>query len=150
MRPRQSSSAPSDRPVPAVKPPRTPEIEFLRLFRVRSAATISLGGALLLVALGQVPAAGGVLVGLLLFLLNALLLYGATRALFRGASRGGLYALAGLSGLGRISLLAVAVGLVCLWDRAAGLGTCLGLLLAQGNLRLGYIGRKGRARWLNT
>jgi len=123
---------------------------FLRLFRVRSAAAICLGGALLLVALGQALAACGVLVGLLLFLLNALLLYGATRALFRKASGSGLYALAGLSGLGRIALLAGVVGLVCSWDRAAGLGTCLGLLVAQGNLRLGYMGPNGRARWLNT
>ena len=124
--------------------------EFVRLFRIRSDLLVCVGAAVALAALRRPPLVVGVLTGLCLFILNAFLLYRAGRSVLRAASRGRGAALAGLTSAVRIMILAGVLVLMARQGVPAFLSSAGSLLFCQGNLHLGHIRGKGRARWMNT
>jgi len=123
--------------------------EFIRLFRLRVSLALCAATAVVLASLGQWAVAMGVLVGLALFVLNALALYWAGRSLLRGAVRGRGVALAGLSGMGRMLLLAAVLALAAMMGVRVFLACAGSLLFCQANLHVAYMLRKGKARWTN-
>ncbi len=118
---------------------------FVRLFRVHVDLGVWVVAVAVLAALGQWHLALGVTGGFLLFIVNAFILYQAGRVLLRGASgdRGAI--LAGLSGMGRMLLLAVVLALAAMVGVPVFLACAGSLLFCQMNLHVAYILRKGRA-----
>jgi hypothetical protein len=96
--------------------------------------------ALVVFALGYRAAAGGVMIGHVLYTANALLLVEVGRAFLgaegRGSGRGGRTAV-GVSAVGRFLFLGVLLAAVFVFlGRSAGIGACGGLLVSQVNLHL--------------
>jgi len=108
----------------------------LSLLRVPSAIALCSLVSLVLVVAGQPQAALGVALGWGLYVANGLLMYEIGRSLIH--SRHGerrVKGLAFLSFSGRLGMLFVALALVAVGlGRAAVLGACVGLFLAQVNL----------------
>jgi len=110
--------------------------EPLKALRIGSAFLFCGVIALVAVVLGAREAAGGVMIGFVLFAANALLLVEVGRTLLGGEGRGGRVAVA-VSSVGRLLLLGVLLAAVFLFlGRSAGVGACGGLLASQVNLHL--------------
>ena len=124
--------------------------EFVWLFRLRSLLILGGVGASILAAIGLSEAAVGFAIGLSLFVVKSFFLYEAGRALIRRNSKGIGRAIAGLSSMGRILFLAVALALVSQLGQAALFAACGGLLLGQICLHLGHMMRRKTARCSNT
>jgi hypothetical protein len=123
--------------------------EFARLFRLPMDLLVCVIAAVTLIALGRWTLALAVGMGFLVFVFNAFILYWAGRALLHSGSGGRGAALAGLSGMGRMLFLAVALAIAASVGVATFL-TCAGsLLFCQMNLHVAYMSRKGRERWTN-
>jgi len=91
--------------------------------------------AVALLLFGEASAAGGVMLGFLMFAGNGFLLVEISRALLLGESAGRLAG--ALSAVGRILLLGVLLsGVFLLLGRSIGLGACGGLLASQVHLHL--------------
>jgi len=109
--------------------------DTFRALRVGSALLLCGGIAVVLLAIGRGNAAGGILIGWALYVLNAFLLVEVGRALLGGerAARGRVV----VSTMGRLLLLGVLVaGVFVLLGRPAGIGACVSLLISQVNLQL--------------
>lgn len=119
------------------------------LFRLRSAGLLcGLAAAGLCAVSGR--ASLGILIGFGLFVLNLLFLYESGRSLLGGTSRGRARMIAAFSGIGRLVFLAVALGAVALLGSDALLGACGGLLLAQANLHVATLVKRGVGRCSST
>lgn len=90
------------------------------------------------------------LIGFGLFALNALFLYESGRSLLGGTSRGRARMIASFSGLGRLLFLGVILSLVEGLGTGALVGACGGLLLAQANLHVAALLKRGVGRCSNT
>jgi len=108
---------------------------------------------LIVIALGvlgvfrQYAAAGGIVLGLLLYSINLFLMMEIGRSLLRGAEIGRARPLAAVSSAGRLLFLAVALSLVAVFlGREVVLGACGGFLIAQVNLHVPKLGHKREAR----
>ena len=108
----------------------------LSLLRIPSAVVLCLAAALVFLGFGEARGALGVTIGWGLYVVNGLLIYEIGRSLLttqHGARR--IKGLAFLSFSGRLGMLFVALALVAVGlGRAAVLGACVGLFLAQVNL----------------
>jgi len=122
---------------------------FVRLFRLRVDLVVCVAAGTVLAALGRWHMALGVAAGFLLFVANAFILYRAGRSLLRGASQGRVAVLAGLSGMGRMLLLAVVLALAATMGVPVFLACAGSLLFCQTNLHVAYMPRKGWERWTN-
>lgn len=108
--------------------------EPLRALRIGSAFLLCGLVAVILVILGQSAAAGGAMIGFVLFAVNAWFLVETGRALL-GGERRGARAVVAVSAIGRFLLVGLALGAVFVFlGRPAGLGACGGLFLSQVNL----------------
>jgi len=109
--------------------------ESFGALRIGSASLLCGTLALILLALGHAPAAGGVMVGSALYAANAFLLIETGRSLL-GGGRGGRVTVVG-SVVGRILLLGVLLAAIFLFlGKPVGLGACGGLFVSQVNLAL--------------
>ena len=114
---------------------RTQTSEAFRALRVGSALLLCGGLAVVLLALGQGAAAGGVIVGCAFYALNAFLLFETGRALLEGGQA--VRFRVGVSAVGRLLLLGVLLaGVFALLGRSTGIGACGGLLISQLNVQL--------------
>jgi len=111
--------------------------EPIALFRLRRAGLLALVAIVVLLSLKLYAAALGVLLGVGIFLLNAILLYESGRSLLsREGARTGR-ALAAGSSIARFLMMGVALWLVFEFVcREALLGACGGLFLSQVHLHL--------------
>jgi hypothetical protein len=107
--------------------------EAFRALRIGSALFSCAAIAIVLLVFRQWAAAGGVMIGCLLYVGNSLLLVEIGRALLAG-SRGARTA-AAFSAVGRFILLGLALAAAFLFlGREAGIGACGGLFVSQVNL----------------
>jgi len=114
---------------------RTHASEALRALRIGSALLLCLAIAVVLFALRQAAAAGGILIGFALYFGNALLLVEIGRALVREERHA--RAAVAVAAAGRLVLLGVLLaGVFLVLGKPAGLGACGGLLASQVNLHL--------------
>ena len=103
--------------------------------RIGSASLICGTVALILWAVGYVPAAGGMMIGSALYAGNAFLLVETGRSLLLGGRSGRVSAT--VSAAGRILLLGVLLAAIFLFlGKPVGLGACGGLFISQVNLAL--------------
>jgi hypothetical protein len=106
----------------------------LKPLRIGSGLLLCAAGALVLVLLGRSGAAVGVGIGFGLYVLNVVLMAEIARSLLDAGPRR-IRIATGLSSVGRLSLLGVALAAVAvLLGRETVLGACGGLLVAQVNL----------------
>ena len=124
--------------------------EFFRLFCLRRLFLLGAVAAAGLAAAGLAQAAIGCIVGLTLFTVKSFFLYEGGRALMTCHSKAIGRAIAGLSSLGRVLFLAVALALMSRLGRPALLAACGGLLLGQIHLHLGHMRRRKTARCSST
>lgn len=123
--------------------------EFVKLFRLGGLVVLGLIGAIVLIAIGLPRAAAGLIFGLGLFMLNTFFLYEAGRTLIKRDSKKIGGAIAGLSSVGRILFLAMALTFVSRMGRAALLAACGGLFLGQVYLHLSHVIKENAGRCSN-
>jgi len=117
------------------------------LFRWRSTVLLTLTAVITLAVVRQYRAAGGVVLGLLLYAGNLFLMMEIGRSLLRKSETGRPKMLAALSSTGRLLFLAVALSLVAVFlGREILLGACGGFLIAQVNLHFPGRGHKREER----
>ncbi len=114
-------------------------------FRWRSTALIGVVAILVLVAVRQYGAAGGVALGGLLYAGNLFLMMEIGRSLSRQETASRVKAIAALSSTGRLLLLGIALSAIAVFlGRAVLLGACGGFLIAQVNLHVLRPGNRRR------
>ena len=106
-------------------------------FRWRTTLLLTAGTVIALAVFRQYYAAGGILLGLLLYAANLLLLTEIARSLLSRSETRRPKSLAALSSTGRLLFLAVALSLIAVFlGRTVVLGACGGYLIAQVNLHV--------------
>jgi len=116
-------------------------------FRWRSTILLTLTAVITLAVFRQCRAAGGVVLGALLYAGNLFLMMEIGRSLLRKSKTGRPKTLAALSSTGRLLFLAVALSLVAVFlGREILLGACGGFLIAQVNLHFPELGHKREKR----
>lgn len=116
-------------------------------FRWRSTLLLSVTAVIVLAVFRQYYAAGGVILGLLLYTGNLFLMMEIGRSLLGRSETKRPKPLAALSSTGRLLFLAVALSLIAVFlGREVVLGACGGFLIAQVNLHVPTLGRKREGR----
>lgn len=106
-------------------------------FRWRSTGPLIGIAILVLCLLRQPRIAGGIVLGLMLYIVNLFLIMEIGRSLWRDSRARNPKPLAALSSTGRLLFLAIALALIAIYlGRDVVLGACGGLLIAQVNLHV--------------
>lgn len=107
------------------------------LFRLRSAGLLIGGVFVVLLILGRISAAIGIVLGLALYAVNLFLMLEIGRSLLRRSDEHRPKAMAALSSVGRLFFIAIVLSMIAIFvGRDAVLGACGGLLIAQVNLHV--------------
>lgn len=116
-------------------------------FRWRSTILLTVTAVITLAIFRQYHAAGGVVLGLLLYAGNIFLMMEIGRSLLRRGETSRPKPLAALSSTGRLLFLAVTLSLIAIFlGREVLLGACGGFLIAQVNLHFPGLGHKREER----
>ncbi|MFC2079368.1 hypothetical protein ACFLSZ_05265 [Candidatus Bipolaricaulota bacterium] len=117
------------------------------LFRWKSAIALTLTAVVALIVFRQYRAAGGIVLGLLLYAGNLFLMMEIGRSLLRRDEPSRPQVLAALSSSGRLLFLGIALSLIAVFlGREVVLGACGGFLIAQVNLHIPRLGRNREER----
>ena len=124
--------------------------EFAQLFRLRGLIMLGMIGASVLGTIGSPKEMVGFVIGLSLFVVKSFFLYETGRTLIKRDSKRIGRAIAGLSSVGRILFLAMALAFVFRMGQSALLAACGGLALGQIHLHLAHVRKEKTARCSNT